>query len=225
MRSTTCAPIPMCGHPSSTTTARLVFLTDSRMAASSRGRNDLEAGNMGDPALPRLGVLRPELECGATRAPEHDGDPNLPTRHVQHLCRGIDDLVQREQREVPGHELDDRPEAAHGGADADPRESELRDGSIDHAFGAELLQQSAAHLVRALIDADFFTHQKHVLIALHLLSQRLVQGISIGESRHGQSASTSVYSSSGSGSGLSSANLTAPSTSAWISASMASSAA
>src|SRR6266550_3606213 len=197
MRSTTCAPIPMCGHPSSTTTARLVFLTDSRMAASSRGRNDLEAGNMGDPALPRLGVLRPELECGATRAPEHDGDPNLPTRHVQHLCRGIDDLVQRE----------------------------LRDGSIDHAFGAELLQQSAAHLVRALIDADFFTHQKHVLIALHLLSQRLVQGISIGESRHGQSASTSVYSSSGSGSGLSSANLTAASTSAWISASMASSAA
>src|SRR5882762_10515691 len=148
------------------------------------GRNDLEAGNVGEPALPRLGVLRPELECGATRAPEHDGDPNLPTRHVQHLCRGIDDLVQREQREIPGHELDDRPEAAHGGADADPRESQLGDGRIDDALRPELLQQSAAHLVRALVDADFFTHQQHVGIALHLFAQRLVQGISIGEGGH-----------------------------------------
>src|ERR1041384_2007082 len=170
-------------------------------------------------------MLRGELERGSVGTAEHNRHPNLPARHVEHFRGRIHDLVEREQRKVPRHELDHRAEPAHRGADADAGESKLGDGRIDDALGAELLEQSPAHLVRALIDADFLTHQEDVGIALHLFAQRLIQGVSIRESGHRQSASTSRYSSSGSGSGLSSANFTAASTSAWISASIASRAA
>src|SRR2546427_1378573 len=200
-------------------------LQDSLGVGGRGGGDDLESGDVRKPALPCLRVLRGQLQRRPVRPAEDDGDPNLPTRHVQHLGRGIDDLIERQQGKVPGHKLDHRSESTHSGAHANPRESELGDGRIDHALGTELLQQSAAHLVRALIDADFLTHQKHVGVALHLLAERLVQGIAIGQGGHGQSANTSRYSASGSGSGLSSANLTASSTSAWISASIASSAA
>src|SRR5438876_11077815 len=99
-----------------------------------------------------------------------------------------------------------------------------RDRRIDDALGAELLQQPAAHLIGSLIHPHLFAHQKDVGIALHFLAQRLIQGVPVGERRH-QSTRTSVYSSSGSGSGLSSANFTAASTSAWTPESIASSAA
>src|SRR6266480_2422433 len=64
-----------------------------------------------------------------------------------------------------------------------------------------LLQQATAHLVSALVDADFLTHEEHVGVALHLLAQRLVEGVAVRERRH-QSANTWVVSSAGSGSGL-----------------------
>jgi hypothetical protein len=36
------------------------------------------------------------------------------------ICGGVDDLVEREQREVPRHELDDGRKPDHGRADATP---------------------------------------------------------------------------------------------------------
>src|SRR5439155_24235506 len=109
-------------------------------------------------------------------------------------------------------------------ADSAARESQLGDRCVHDPLRTELLQQPTAHLVGALIDADFFAHEEHVGIALHLFAQRLIQRIAVGERRH-QSTRTSVKSSPGWGSGLSSANFTASSTSAWTPESIASSAA
>src|SRR5256885_9684512 len=44
-----------------------------------------------------------------------------------HLRRGVDHFIERKQREVPCHELDDWTQANHCGADACTGESELRD--------------------------------------------------------------------------------------------------
>src|SRR5205807_6541621 len=99
----------------------------------------------------------------------------------------------------------------------------LGDGRVYDPLGPELLEQAATHLVRALIHADLFSHQEDVRVALHLLAQRLVQGVAVGERGH-QSASTCVVSSAGSGSGLCSAKRTASSVWARTSASRASSA-
>ena len=169
-----------------------VVVADRRLeqafGVGGRGRrHDLEAGDMTQPALPRLRVLRPELEGRPVRAPEHDRDRELPARLVQDLGRRVHDLVERQDREVPRHELDHRPEPRHGRPHADPREPELRDGRVHHAHRAELFEQPAAHLVRALVDPDFLAHQEDVAVALHLFPQRLIQRVTIGQGRHGLS--------------------------------------
>src|SRR5712664_471132 len=119
-----------------------------------RWRDDLETGDVREPAFPRLRVLRGELECGAVRAAEHDRQGHLPARHVQHLGGGIHDLVERQDREIPRHELDDWAQPAHRGTHADPGEPQLGDRRVDDTFGAELLQQP------------------------------LIQGVPVGERRH-----------------------------------------
>src|SRR5207249_10822568 len=83
----------------------------------------------------------------------------------------------------------------------DPGEPQLGDRRVHDSLRPELLQQATAHLVSALVDADFLTHEEHVGVALHLLTQRLVEGVAVRERRH-QSANTWVVSSAGSGSGL-----------------------
>src|SRR2546422_2093792 len=170
----------------------------------------------------RLRVLRRELQRCAVRAPQHDRDRDLAARLVQDLRGGVDDLIEGEHGEIPRHELDHRAQASHGGADANAGEPQLGNRGVYDPRRPELLQQTAAHLVGALVDPDLLAHEEHVGIALHLLAQRLVESIAVGEGRH-QSASTWVVSSPGSGSGLSSANRTACSASARAAASRASS--
>src|SRR6267143_1404186 len=161
-----------------------------RVGGRRRG-DDLQPGDMGEPALPCLRVLGRELQRRPIGAAEDDRQRDLAARHVQHLGGGIHDLVECEQGEVPGHELDDGPQPTHRRSHADARESQLRDWRVDDALRAELLQQSAAHLVGALIDAHLFAHQQDVGIALHLLAQRLIQCVSVSKGGH-QSTRTSV---------------------------------
>ena len=40
------------------------------------------------------------------------------------------------------------------------------------------------HLVGALIHADFLAHEEDAVVALHLLAERLVQGVAVGEGGH-----------------------------------------
>src|SRR3546814_16947021 len=60
---------------------------------------------------------------------------HLAARHIQRLGRRIDDLVDRLHGEVEGHELDDRLQAAEGGADADAGETLLGERRVDHEIG------------------------------------------------------------------------------------------
>jgi hypothetical protein len=152
-----------------------------------RRHDDLETGDVGVIALEGLRVLRGELQRRAARAAKDRRHSHLSVRHVPHLGGVVHELVDGEEREVPGHELDDGPQAHHGGADADAGESELRDRRVHHAHGAELVEQSAAHLVRALVDADFLAHEEDVGVALHLLAERLVEGVAVGEGGHANS--------------------------------------
>ena len=125
-----------------------------------------------------------ELQRRAVRAAEDDRDVELAARHVEHLRRGVHDLVEREQREVPRHELDDRPQPDHRRADADAGEAELGDRRVDDAHLAELLEQPLRDLVGALVDGDFLAHEEDAVVALHLLAQRLVQRVAIRDDWH-----------------------------------------
>jgi hypothetical protein len=74
-------------------------------------------------------------------AAEHDRRTHLAAGHVKRLGGGIDDLVDRLHGEVEGHELDDRAQAGHSAHRRHAGKAMLGDRRVDHALGAEFLQQ------------------------------------------------------------------------------------
>src|SRR5256885_13911202 len=101
-----------------------------------------------------------------------------------HLRRGVDHFIERKQREVPCHELDDWTQANHCGADACTGESELRDRRVNYAHRAELVEQSFRHFVGAVVLGDLLSHQEDAIVALQLFAQRLRQSIAISKNCH-----------------------------------------
>ena len=118
------------------------------------------------------------------RAAEHDRDVELPAAHLEDLGGVVDDLIDRDQREVEGHELDDRPQPDHRGADADAGEPHLGDRRVDDAALAEALEQALGDLVRAVVVADLLAHDEHVGVAVHLLAHGLVERLAIADDGH-----------------------------------------
>ena len=142
--------------------SRIARLEQALGVVRRRRHHDLSPGTCAYMRLERLAVLRAEL-CGrAARAAEHDRQLELPARHLPDLGRVVDDLIDRDEREVQGHELDDRPQPDHRRADADAGEAALGDRRVDDALLAELLQQALRHLVGAVVVADLLAHEEDV---------------------------------------------------------------
>ncbi len=171
-----------------------------------------------------LRVLRGELERGAGGPPEDDRHRELALGHVVHLRRRVDDLVDGQEGEVEGHELDDGPQPRHRRAHAQPREAELADRRVHDALVAELVEQALGHLVGAVVLGDLLAHEEDVRVPLHLLAERLVEGLAVGHHGHQRSlpskksrpfgltsAQTLRYSASGPGTG----DVSAKSAASW----------
>ena len=121
-------------------------------------------------------VLRRQLVTCSTGHADHHGHLRLAAEHVPDLGRVVDDLVERDQREVDGHHLDDRAQAEHGRADGGADDDLLCDRSVDHTVGAELVEQAVGHPIGATELPDVLADEKDILVALHLLGKRLAQG-------------------------------------------------
>jgi hypothetical protein len=93
-----------------------------------------------------VAVLAADLTRRRVGPAEHDRDLELPRAHLEILAALLMIWSNATKREVPGHELDDRPEARHRGADADALRSRSRDGRVDDALGTELLEQPSVTL-------------------------------------------------------------------------------
>ena len=89
-------------------------------------------------------------------------------------------MVDRLHREVEGHELDDRPQAAHRRTGADAGKAVFGDRRIDHARFAEFLEQALRHLVGALILGNFLAHHEDAVIRAHFLGHRVAQCLAHG---------------------------------------------
>ena len=146
-----------------------------------RGGDDLEAGDVGIPGGIALRVLGCDAGGCAVGAAEDDRAAHLAARHVKRLGGRVDDLVDRLHGEVPGHELDDRLQAREGRADADAGKALFGDRRVDHALGAELVEQALADLVGALVLGDFLAHQEDIAIAAHLFGHRVAQRFAHGD--------------------------------------------
>src|SRR5947209_1777846 len=110
-------------------------------------------------------MLRRDLISRTIRTAENDGHLKLPARHIEHLRGVIDDLIGREDREVPRHEFDHRPQPSHRRSDTDSRKPKLSYGRIDNALVAKLLPQTARDLVRAVVLGDLLAHDEDVLVS------------------------------------------------------------
>ncbi len=119
---------------------------------------------------------------GAVRSAEDHRAAHLAARHVEGLGRRIDDVVDRLHGEVPRHELDDRLQAGQRRADAEAGEAVFGDRGVDHAPGAEFLQQPLGDLVGALIFGDLLAHDEDFRVAPHLFGHGVAQRLA---HRHG----------------------------------------
>ena len=97
----------------------------------------------------------------------------------------FEDLVEREQAEVHGHDLDDRPHPAERGADARPHECRLRERGVADAHRSELFEEALAHCEAAAVATDVFSHQEHAVVSLQCLSQRLPHRLPIRQANTG----------------------------------------
>src|SRR6266487_1431152 len=102
----------------------------------------------------------------AVRSPKSDRNVELSARHREHVGRVVYNLIESDERETEGHELDNRAQADHGRADAESGKTVFTNRGVDDAPRAEALEQALAHFVSAVVFRDFFAHQKHVRIAL-----------------------------------------------------------
>ena len=143
-----------------------------------------QAGDGGVPGPVILAVLSADPRGGAVGAAEDDRAAHLAARHVIGLRRRIDDVIDRLHREVEGHELDDRLQAAHRRAGADAGKAIFGDRRVDHALGAELVEQALGDLVGALIFGDLLAHHEDPVVGAHLLGHRVAQRLADGGLDH-----------------------------------------
>src|SRR5581483_6539119 len=101
--------------------------------------------------------------------------------HVVDVRRVVDDLVEREQREVDRHQLHHRPQPRHRRADAHADDRVLGDRRVAHAPLAELLEQPLGDLEGAAEDADVLAHQHHALVAAQLLAQSRAERLAVAD--------------------------------------------
>ena len=107
-----------------------------------------------------------------------------PADAVVHLGGAGDQLVERDRDEVAELHLGDRPLARHGGADRDADDARLGHRRVDRAGLAEALLEPLGGAERAALLADVLAHAEHAVVELHLVVQRGVDRLQVGQLGH-----------------------------------------
>ncbi len=174
------------GHLATDPVQRLVLDEDDGVLVADRGlqqalgvggrggNGDEQAGDVQEHRLQAVRMGWAELMACALGHADHQRHRHLAAEHVANVRRAVDDLVERQQREVDRHQLDDRSQSAHRRAHADSDDRVLRDRRVANTALVELLQQTVGDLERAAEHADVLAQQQHALVALQLLAQRRV---------------------------------------------------
>ena len=87
-------------------------------------------------------MLRRKLAAGPGCHTDHQRHGELPARHVRDRGRIVQDLVEGEQAEVAGHDLDDRSHSRHRRTDAGADEGALGQGRVAQPLLAQLFGQT-----------------------------------------------------------------------------------
>src|SRR6266436_2760912 len=166
-----------------------VVLTDTRLQQPLRisrcGRNhNAQSGAMQKISFEALAMLCTELMARALRCAYNHRHLGVATEHVMNLGGVVDDLIDREQTKVDRHQLDDRLEPAHRGADSRADYREFRNRRVTHALFAVDGEQPVGDLECAAEVADLLAHDEYTLIAVEFLAQGLVECFPVSNLGH-----------------------------------------
>ena len=132
------------------------------------------------PALRRGAVLGAEPGAAAARDAHGHGHRELATRHVAVLGQLVDDGVTGRRQEVREHDLDHRAHARDGHAQGNAHEAVLADGCRQDTT-RELVRQADVGLEHAAVGVDVLAHEEDARVGRHLVLERGVDGLAIGE--------------------------------------------
>jgi hypothetical protein len=145
----------------------------------SGGRDHFQSRHVTKPGFQTLRMLSGKLVCCAAGSANYHGNRNLSSGHISNFGGIIDDLIQGQDAEIKGHQLDDRPQSSHGGPNSQAGKPRFGNRRIPHSFRSEFLDEPFTDLKGSLIVPDFFSYQKHARIPLHFFTHRLVQRFSV----------------------------------------------
>jgi hypothetical protein len=117
-------------------------LQEAACVGGGRGDSDEQPRHLQEHGLKAVRMGWAELVAGALWHPHHEWHTHLAAEHVVDVGGVVDDLVEGEQGEVDGHQLDNGAKPHHRGPDAHPHDCVLGDRGVAHAPLAELLKQA-----------------------------------------------------------------------------------
>src|SRR5690554_1614462 len=135
---------------------------------------------MRKPCFERLRVLRGRPDAPTSGGTEYNGNLSFPTKHVSCFSGLVHDIIHHVHDEVHKRHIHDGTHSGHRGTYRGTRYSVFRNGSIANSLFSKLLEHPDGCTEVASEDTHVFTHQKHVLIAAHLLGHGHVDGIANG---------------------------------------------
>jgi hypothetical protein len=125
------------------------------------------------------------------RHAQRQREPALPPEHVAALGELVHDLVHGAGDEVGEVHVHHRPHPGHGRPHRRADDGGLRDRRVEDALGAEGLAEPLGH-AEGNAGPDVLADQVHALVAGHLLAERGVEGVAIGQLGHGGLSRRSV---------------------------------
>ena len=117
-------------------------------------------------------MLRGKLPSTPRRHADDQRHADLAPRHVPQRRRVVDDLVERQQAEIDGHDL--RRSAAFRPAPRRcpaPTNVAFGEGRVANPLGPEFFEEAFAAGVRTAVSPHVLAHQKHTRIVRQGLAQ------------------------------------------------------
>ena len=150
------------------------------------GAGHLQARNVHEDALQRLGVGGGVAPARALLAPKNHGNPGVAAEDIAGLCHLVENLVRRHKGEVPVHQLRHGPHPRAGRAQRRAHDGGLGNGGVADAVGAEFLikvpggAEDAAQLFHVL------AHDEDGFVPAHLLLDYLPDRLGVSQFSHCQ---------------------------------------
>ena len=152
--------------------------------SGSGGACDLQAGDVHEHGLQRLGVGGSVAAAGALLAAQHDGQLGVAAEDVTGLGHLVEDLVSSHEGKVPVHQLSDGTHTSGCGTHCCANDGRLGNGSVADTVSAEFLVQITGGAEHAAQLFTVFAHAEDLVITLHLFLDDLADCLCISQISH-----------------------------------------